>query len=367
MGFDKQFWDFNGYAKVENAAKPEDLQAVVDAIWNFTGKDPNNRDTWYQEPQRGAGMVNMSAHQAMWNNRQSPIIYEAFKHIWKQDNLWVTINRTNLNPPHGEHWEHAGMIHWDIKPNVHPIDLRVQGVLYLKDTDTNMGGFQCVPSSHLKLFEWVATHPFDEIATVEDCMEGLEVTPIAGKAGDYIMWQASLLHGNGKNSSDQPRFAQYICLTPEGYARAGTGLVEGGEELRQLRVDTWSFGPYQAALAEAIGTPEGFIEMWLFNLVTGKDGDHKMPRPQNTGKLAAEQVEKLAEMVNKAEPWKKENVQHAASLMKKYGVTASYLPAFLASQHIVEIIQNEFGIEFNTNPPILSDLGKKLVGVEKWS
>jgi len=38
------------------------------------------------------------------------------------------------------------------------------------------------------------------------------VEPIPGKAGDLIIWNRMLAHGNGHNTSDKPRFAQYISM-----------------------------------------------------------------------------------------------------------------------------------------------------------
>ena len=47
---DFQFWEENGYVVVPEAAPKADLQAVIDAIWEFTGKNPDNPNEWYQEP-----------------------------------------------------------------------------------------------------------------------------------------------------------------------------------------------------------------------------------------------------------------------------------------------------------------------------
>ena len=50
-------------------------------------------------------------------------------------------------------------------------------------------------------------------------MQGLERKSIPGKAGDFLIWNVALLHGNGKNVANQPRLAQYISMTPEGSAQ----------------------------------------------------------------------------------------------------------------------------------------------------
>ena len=47
----------------------------------------------------GTGMVEVYNHQFLWENRQSEKIYKAFIDIWGTKDLWVTIDRANLNFP----------------------------------------------------------------------------------------------------------------------------------------------------------------------------------------------------------------------------------------------------------------------------
>ncbi|MCY4113084.1 MAG: hypothetical protein OXG33_03965 [Chloroflexi bacterium] len=61
-------------------------------------------------------------------------------------------------------------------------------------------------------------------------LDGLDVKPIAGKAGDLKVWDRLLAHGNGHNTSDKPRLARYIIPR-----RA----EEDDEELRRLRIESW--------------------------------------------------------------------------------------------------------------------------------
>src|SRR5207244_7614071 len=66
---DHTFFAQNGYVIVHNAVPQENLDAVIDAIWEFLGMDRNDPEDWYREPLRSNGMVEMYQHQAMWNNR----------------------------------------------------------------------------------------------------------------------------------------------------------------------------------------------------------------------------------------------------------------------------------------------------------
>src|SRR5262249_11422473 len=109
----------------------------------------------------------------------------------------------------------------------------VQGVLYLADTDEEMGGFQCVPGFHKNLEAWIAEQPPDRNPRVPDLSRlppGMKLTPIPGRAGDLVIWDRLLAHGNGRNRSNKPRLAQFIAMRP---ARE----YEEGE--RQERIRSW--------------------------------------------------------------------------------------------------------------------------------
>ena len=49
-----------GYVIVREAAPPEMIQAVVDAIWAFQQMAPANSDTWYRHPERKNGMIELN-------------------------------------------------------------------------------------------------------------------------------------------------------------------------------------------------------------------------------------------------------------------------------------------------------------------
>ena len=44
-------------------------------------------------------MIEIYNHQYLWDNRQEPRVYDAFVDIWDREDLWVGIDRANLNPP----------------------------------------------------------------------------------------------------------------------------------------------------------------------------------------------------------------------------------------------------------------------------
>ena len=47
----------------------------------------------------GTGMVEIYNHQYLWDNRQEQRVYDAFVDIWDIEELWVAIDRANLNLP----------------------------------------------------------------------------------------------------------------------------------------------------------------------------------------------------------------------------------------------------------------------------
>jgi hypothetical protein len=224
---DWAFWKKNGYVIIHDAVPPENLKAVVDAIWSFLEVDRTDPEAWYRAPIAKSGMLEMYHHQSLWDNRQYPRVYEAFCEIWGQEELWVSFDRANMNPPARPDWDYQGMYHWDIDTSVDPIPFKVQGVLYLEDTAEDQGGFQCTPGMHRHFYEWVKTQPVDRHPRLPD-PTGLEIKTIPGKAGDLLIWHSLLPHGNSRNRSTRPRLAQYITMYPP-----------RDEEERTFRIQAW--------------------------------------------------------------------------------------------------------------------------------
>ena len=238
---DLDFFRQQGYVIVPQAVPASNLQATVDAIWEFLeADDPEDPESWYRMPTREAsgesplsatGMVEIYNHQALWDNRQHPRVYQAFVDILGMNNLWVSLDRANMKPPVLEgdpNWQHPGMIHWDIETD-QEITFGVQGVLLLTDTSADQGGFQCVPGFPRQFPEWVKTQPADRNPRAPDLTE-LEVKSIPGRAGDLLIWDSLLPHGNGRNTSDRPRLAQYIAMGP---------AKPENENQLQERIATW--------------------------------------------------------------------------------------------------------------------------------
>ena len=231
------FWIKNGYVIVKDAVPKDQAKRLADYLWQYEGKDPLDRGSWYHKPNAAmqmkeltnTGMVEIYQHQYMWDNRQFPKVHQAFADIWGTEKLWVTIDRANLNFPIREGFEYKGFIHWDYDPETKPQN--VQGVLALADQmDENMGGFQCVPELYRTYDTWKLTQPEDRNHFQPDTT-GFETVKVKLEAGDLLIFNSTLPHGIRANrSGDKVRIAQYISMMP---------AQEDNEALRQWRINSW--------------------------------------------------------------------------------------------------------------------------------
>jgi hypothetical protein len=234
---DWKFWTENGYIVIKNVVPKEQVERLAKFLWEFEEKDPNNPETWYAPPRAemqmkeltNTGMVEVYNHQYLWDNRQVPLIHDAFTDIWGTEKLWVTIDRANLNLPIRPGYEYKGFIHWDYDPETKPQN--VQGVLALADqTDESMGGFQCVPELFRTYDTWKLTQPDDRDHFKPD-VSGFKIEKVKMEAGDLLIFNSLQPHGIRPNTSgSKVRMAQYIAMMP---------AQEDDGELREWRISSW--------------------------------------------------------------------------------------------------------------------------------
>ena len=147
------------------------------------------------------------------------------------------MDRCNMTPPrHPEYPEmDNSFFHWDVDlsddrsldTSGSDLPYGVQAVLFLDDVTKEQGTFQCVPSVYRTLDEWYRTHDRGELT--EEAYED-DTVRVPGEAGDLVIWDSRLLHGNGSNTGDRPRFAQYVKMYPADFAN---------REVRARRVANW--------------------------------------------------------------------------------------------------------------------------------
>ncbi|NYH15269.1 phytanoyl-CoA dioxygenase family protein [Paraburkholderia bryophila] len=235
---DFRFWQHHGYLVVKSVISPEQAERTARFVWEFQELDPTDPAGWFAPQRRSiemaelnnSGMVEAYNNQRLWDNRTAQRMYDLFVDIWDNEKLWVSIDRANLNPPNRHGREFQGFMHWDVDSSIVPRPVGVQGVLALSKTDSEVGGFQCVPELFYSFDEWLKTQPADRDRFKPDMTE-LEATQVNMEPGDMLVFNSLLAHGIRPNlSHDRARLAQYISMSP---------AEEDNETLRQWRVHCW--------------------------------------------------------------------------------------------------------------------------------
>ncbi|NOT52643.1 MAG: phytanoyl-CoA dioxygenase, partial [Chitinophagaceae bacterium] len=183
-------------------------------IWHYLGMDKNDASTWYgpHEDKQGI-MVQLFQHPLLQANRESKKIRKAYEQFWNTNDLWVNTDRVGFNPPETDKWKFPGPgLHWDVSLDL-PIPFGLQGILYLADVEPEQGAFTLVPGFHKRIDSWIQNLPAGADPRTED-MHALGSKPVAGKAGDFIIWHQALPHGSRPNTTNKPRIVQYINLQP---------------------------------------------------------------------------------------------------------------------------------------------------------
>ncbi|MCX4910969.1 phytanoyl-CoA dioxygenase family protein [Streptomyces sp. NBC_00878] len=245
-------WQTYGYVVVKQAVPASAARSLLDFTWDFQGLDPDRPDTWYEDREYRSdldrdlhiyGFVEAYHHQLLWDSRQMRRVYDAFVDVWDCEELWVTLDRLNLNPPNIKNRDRALIprtdegfdieLHWDVDTTFGIPPQRVQGIIALNDTSPELGGFQCCPELFRGLDRWKALQPDDRdpIRPRIDRAEFPVVRPEL-QAGDLLIFNGLLAHGVAPNTSDRNgvRAVQYLSMMP---------ALETHEALRRSRVDSW--------------------------------------------------------------------------------------------------------------------------------
>jgi len=207
-------WQRDGYIILPDAVDAAARDAVVQAIWQSLGARPDDPAGWYDGPHGHSIWLQLVHHEALRAVRRSSRIRAAFAQLWGTNDLWATADRAGFNPPERPGWRFPGPhLHWDssIAP---PMPLGLQGILYLTDTAAEQGAFTCVPGFHHRLERWLADLPpgAEPRQLDRDLLEA--AVPIAGRAGDLVIWHHALPHGSRPNRTARPRLVQYISMFP---------------------------------------------------------------------------------------------------------------------------------------------------------
>jgi hypothetical protein len=248
---DFAFWQTYGYVVVPAALPSAAAADLLDFAWQFQGMDPQDPQTWYPHRDYRSdldrelfvyGFVEAYHHQLIWDSRQNRRVYDAFVDVWDCEQLWVTLDRLNLNPPNVKNRDRALIaptdtgfdieLHWDVDSTLSVPPQRVQGIIALTDTEPQVGGFQCAPELFRQFETWKAIVPADRdpIRPAVDRAQFPVIQPRL-RAGDLLIWNGLLAHGVARNTSQKGvRSAQYLSMMP---------ALESHEALRRSRIHSW--------------------------------------------------------------------------------------------------------------------------------
>jgi Phytanoyl-CoA dioxygenase (PhyH) len=248
---DYKSWQTYGYVVVKEAISAAAAKRLLDFLWEFQGLDPDRPDTWYPERAFRSdldrelhiyGFVEAYHHQLLWDSRQEQRVYDAFVDVWDCEELWVSLDRLNLNPPNIKNRDRALIapvergfdinLHWDVDTTLSVPPQRVQGIIALNDTEAACGGFQCAPGLFSEFDRWKLAQPADRdpVRPRIDTSEFSVVRPEL-KAGDLLIWNGMLAHGVAPNTSHSGvRAVQYLAMMP---------ALESHLELKRSRISSW--------------------------------------------------------------------------------------------------------------------------------
>lgn len=214
---DLEHWAQNGYVILKQAVSAEEHLAANRAIWEFLGASPDDDASWYKpHPAINGLMVVFTQHPALHSIRKSPRIRRAFEQLYGTKDIYKVIDKVSFNPPENENYRFAGSpLHWDTSLAL-PVPERFQGLIYLNDVTEEGGAFQCVPGFHRNLGQWLKNLPAGKNPR-QHALETLQPVPIAGNAGDLIIWHQALPHCASPNSGKQPRLVLYLSYLPDNY------------------------------------------------------------------------------------------------------------------------------------------------------
>jgi hypothetical protein len=213
----------DGYMVVPGLIPDALCQRVIDAIDEFiSGWDESRFDH--------LGIVPLHHHEALWAVRQYPALYDVFRAIYQQDELWVSMDRAGYKPRESERTSGftRARVHWDCDPWTFS-GLAVQGLVYLTDTESDQGAFACAPNVYQNLDAWLSSNEGDEDRRYPSIDES-DLVSVPAPAGSLVIFHRLMPHTNLINRTALPRYVQYVTMQPAGDEEERVGRVKDWEE-----------------------------------------------------------------------------------------------------------------------------------------
>jgi Phytanoyl-CoA dioxygenase (PhyH) len=201
-----------GFVVVRDAVPPDLIDALLSVICQEFEIDLHDEKSWYGPPAR----LPLWGHQAQWDARQHPDLHEVFAAAYDNERLWVSLDFPLYKPPHRPDDSADGgealPIHWDVDPRDRHL---LQGMLYLVDSPEKRGAFRCVPALFQDRAAWFERHADADLSHID--VEDNDIVSVACQAGDLLLWDSRLPHGNGRNRDSSPRITQAVTMQPPGF------------------------------------------------------------------------------------------------------------------------------------------------------
>jgi len=260
-----------GVVVINNVLDKAQCNKTIDELWtNFKKRRPkidrNDPTTWEDFP--GIKSVGMfpeveAIDLVACENRQNPNVYNAFKNVLGQENLWVSFDRFGvLRPTKGilipgsetkedrPNWKTSeSWLQWDMNPWVYVERLKsgkkekenyknfsfmsenndnydyldkVQGLIALDDTPFENGGFLAVLGFDKCIEKWAEDHKYlavknnyrHYVSVPKDDPMFQQTTKIPVRSGSLIIWRGSIPHSNYPNNCGNFRYCQYLKMFP---------------------------------------------------------------------------------------------------------------------------------------------------------
>jgi hypothetical protein len=223
-----------GWLRINGAVPLELCNRLVEVLETELGIPVRDASRWETYGGEMRDLLPIWGHQAQWDIRQHPNLHAIWTALLGTERLCVSLDSCRFTPPWKPGYAEPYGIHWDHDPRDAKKRM-FQGVLALTDTATDQGGFRCVPSLYHDRNAWPneATIDADGDETWLADVSGREIVHVSAQAGDLIVWDSLLAHGNSKNLSARPRIAFYVLM-----GRADSW----GERGRQASIESWRTG-----------------------------------------------------------------------------------------------------------------------------
>ncbi|MCH5720002.1 phytanoyl-CoA dioxygenase family protein [Niabella hibiscisoli] len=208
-----QHWQEQGYLKIGGLVPAEHCERVKQFICDYQGISLNDSATWYPNHQDWHGlMLQVYQQPDMEAIRRHPAVKQLFAELYQTPRIAANTDKVSYNPPETEHWQFRHhQLHWDIDHS-RPPDYYIQGLIYLDDTPEDRGPLRLIPGFHHRYLQYQQQFG-DPVAAQDAITREAGATPVPGRQGDIVVWLQTLPHAASVNTSNKPRFVQYLSFT----------------------------------------------------------------------------------------------------------------------------------------------------------